>query len=66
MKKVVSENRRIGIKHVSEDIGLPIASHHALLNFDQKPRRISITQELLNVVNNDSYLPQKIINGDEM
>ncbi|XP_046964592.1 uncharacterized protein LOC124533404 [Vanessa cardui] len=36
-----------------------------LLNFEQKQRRISIAQELLNDVNNDPDLLKRVITGDE-
>ena len=36
-----------------------------LLNFDQKTRRKTIAQEMLNDVNDDSDLLQKVITGDE-
>ncbi|XP_046959645.1 protein GVQW3-like [Vanessa cardui] len=36
-----------------------------LLNFEQKQRRISIVQELLNDVNNDPDLLKRVITGDE-
>ena len=36
-----------------------------LLNFDQKTRRMTIAQEMLNDVNNDPDLLKKVITGDE-
>ena len=36
-----------------------------LLNFEQKQRRISIAQELLNDVNDDPGLLKRVITGDE-
>jgi len=36
-----------------------------LLNFDQKSRRMSISQEMLNDVNDDPDLLKKVITGDE-
>ena len=36
-----------------------------LLNFDQKNRRMSIAQELLNDVNDDPDLLKRVITGDE-
>ena len=37
-----------------------------LLNFDQKNRRMSIAQELLNDVNDDPDLLKRVITGDEL
>ena len=36
-----------------------------LLNFDQKNRRMTITQEILNEVNEDPDFLKRVINGDE-
>jgi len=36
-----------------------------LLNFDQKNRRMSIAQELLDDVNDDPDLLKRVITGDE-
>ena len=37
-----------------------------LLNFDQKTRRMTIAEEMLNDVNDDPDLPKKVITGDEL
>ena len=37
-----------------------------LLNFDQKTRRMTIAQEMLNDVNNDPDLLKRVITGDEL
>ena len=37
-----------------------------LLNFDQKTRRMTIAQEMLNDVNDDPDLLQRVITGDEL
>ncbi|KAA2237134.1 helix-turn-helix domain-containing protein, partial [Solihabitans fulvus] len=36
-----------------------------LLNYEQKQRRMDITQELLNIVNDDPYFLKNVITGDE-
>ena len=46
--------RRVSVKFVPK-----------LLNFDQKNRRMSIAQELLNDVNDDPDLLKRVITGDE-
>ena len=69
-------NRRITIREVAEDVGIScheIFSDNLgmrrvsakivlkLLNFDQKNRRMSIAQELLNDVNDDPDLLKRVI-----
>ena len=83
MKKIVIDNLRNTIREVAEDVGISVASCHAifsdilglkrvaaklvpkLLNFDQKTRRMTIAQEMLNDVNDDSDLLKRVITGDE-
>ena len=54
VKKIVMENPRITIREVPK-----------LLNFDQKTRRMTIAQEMLNDVNDDPDLLKRVITGDE-
>ena len=49
----------LGLKRVAEKFA------PNLLNFDQKTRRMTIAQEILNDVNDDPDLLKKVISGDE-
>lgn len=51
----VSGMRRVSAKFIPK-----------LLNFDEKNRRMSIAQELLNDVNNDLDLLKRVLTGDEV
>lgn len=74
IKKIVMENLRFTIREVAEYVAISIGSQYAiffeyfglfvskLLNFDQKNRRISIVQELLDDVNNNPYFLKRVIN----
>ena len=51
----------------SDILGLCVAAKFVpkLLNFDQKPRRMTIAQEIFNDINDDLDLLKKVITGDE-
>ena len=55
-------NRRITIREVADDIGIPFGMKRAagkivpkLLNFEQKQRRMDIAKDMLTTLNNESF-----------
>ena len=70
VKKIVMENRRFTISHTifSDILGLKRVAAKFVpkwLNVDQRTRRMTIAQEMLNDVNDDPDLLKKVITGDE-
>lgn len=66
-EKMASEIQRILIKEVADIVGISIRESNfllcieKLLLFEQMQRRISIAQELLNIVNDDPDLSKNVV-----